>query len=301
MIKIGLISGEKISTPHLEAINNSPDFDLVGCYNPTKESQKKSFLPSYEELLKNTDAIGILSPTFSHYEYASKAIRNLKHVFVENPISKTLDEAKSLISLSEEAEITVQIGHAERFNPALMCVREEIETPLLIEAKRFETINCSNKRSVVLDLMIHDIDIVLTLVNSPVKRVRANGFSTSNDKHDVVNARLEFDNGCVANLSASRVASRPVKKLHVFEAKKHYSIDFNKQKTNITDLLTGKTSVKTLQNNLDLNSTEKEFKTFAEAITKNIPLDVSISNGYDALSIATQIFDRLKVNSNISL
>ena len=303
MIKIGLISGENISTPHIDAINNSPDFELAGYFNPTKkECETNNLKPSFEELLGNSDAIGILSPTFSHYEYASKAIRNLKHVFVENPISKTLDEAKSLISLSEEAEITVQIGHAERFNPALMSVRNQIESPLLIEAKRFETIDSRNpKRSVVLDLMIHDIDIVLTLVKSPVKRVRANGFSTSNNLHDVVNARLEFDNGCVANLSASRVASRSVKKLHIFEAKKHFSIDFNQQTSKVTNLISGESQLVSSPKLKDLNSTEKEFKSFAEAITKKTPLDVSISNGYDALSIATQISDRLKVNSNISL
>lgn len=303
MIKIGLISGENISKPHINAINMSPDFELTGHFNPSRiESDIIQPSTSFEELLDNSDAIGILSPTFSHYEYASKAIRNLKHVFVENPISKTLDEAKSLISLSEEAEITVQIGHAERFNPAFSAVRDKIENPLLIEAKRFEAFNNSSaKRSVVLDLMIHDIDIVLTMVKSPVKRVRANGFSTTNHLHDVVNARLEFDNGCVANLSASRVASRPVKKIHIFEAQKHYEVNFNQQTSKVTNLLNGKTESVLPTKEKTFNSTEKEFKSFAEAITKKTPLDVSISNGYDALSVATQIFDRLKVNSNVSL
>lgn len=301
MIKIGLISGEKISTPHIEAINNSSDFELIGHFNPTKKKNTTKFIPTFDELLSNSDAIGILAPTFSHYEYASKAIRNLKHVFVENPISKTLDEAKSLLSLSEEAAITVQIGHAERFNPALISVRNIIENPVLIEARRYETKNNSNKKSVVLDLMIHDIDIIMMLVKSPVKRVRANGFSTTNNELDVVNARLEFDNGCVANLSASKVASKEVKKLHVFEPQKHFNIDFKSHNTTIINLKTGNKEALKTTNLSGLNSTEKEFKSFANAINEGIPLDVSISNGYDVLSVATQIYDRLKVNSNISI
>ena len=300
MIKIGLISGENLNTPHLEVIEKSNDFELIGHYNPVNK-KPKSYSPTFDELLDKSDAIGILAPTFSHYEYASKAIRNFKHVFVENPISKTLEEAKSLLSLSEEAEITVQIGHAERFNPAFMNIRDAIEAPIFIEAKRFESNFGKNKmrKSVVLDLMIHDIDIILTIVKSPVKRVRASGFSTTNEIPEVVNARLEFDNGCVANLSASTIASKTSKKLHVFEAQKHFAIDFIAQKSKITDLTSGRAQELKEFNLKDVNSTEKEFKTFAEAIINKTPLDVSILNGYDALSVATQIIDKLKVGSNV--
>ena len=172
-------------------------------------------------------AVLIATPTSSHYEYAEQAIKNHKHIFIEKPITQTVEEAKKLIELAEEAGIKIQVGHVERFNPAFTAIKHRNLMPMFIESHRLSQFDVRGTDvSVVLDLMIHDIDIVLSLVNANVKRVHASGVAVASESIDIANARIEFDNGAVANLTASRISFKKMRKMRLFQHNEYIGIDF---------------------------------------------------------------------------
>ncbi|MEN8929330.1 MAG: Gfo/Idh/MocA family oxidoreductase, partial [Flavobacteriales bacterium] len=235
MLKIGVLGAGHLGKIHLNCIQEIADYELVGFYDTDKEVSKevesqyaiKSF-ESIEELIDAVDVVDIVTPTLSHFECAKKSIIASKHIFIEKPITNTTKEAKTLISLSAEANVKVQIGHVERFNPAFLSIQDKIESPMFVESHRLAEFNPRGTDvSVIHDLMIHDIDIILSIVKSNVKRISANGVAIVSETPDIANARIEFDNGCVANLTASRVSLKNMRKTRIFQKNAYISVDFS--------------------------------------------------------------------------
>jgi hypothetical protein len=265
------------------------------------------------------DVVDIVTPTLSHYDCAVQSIRSSKHIFIEKPITNTVEEAKKLIKLSEEANVKVQVGHVERFNPAFTAAVPYLKQPMFIEGHRLAQFNPRGTDvSVVLDLMIHDLDIILSVVKSNIKHISASGVAVVSDTPDIANARIEFDNGCVANLTASRISLKNMRKTRFFQRDAYVSVDFLERNAEIVrlsdvqgepdplaitiDLGKGKGSKQIYFEKPDIeptNAIKTELSTFADAILKNSTPAVTIHDGYLALDVATQIIEKLKLNSNL--
>lgn len=323
MLKVGVIGAGHLGKIHLNLLKEIESYQLIGFYDSDKEVSAKvshdlhiDYFKSFDEMLDLCDVIDIVSPTLTHYEYAQKAIKKHKHVFIEKPITNTLTEAKNLIKLSKEANVKVQIGHVERFNPAFVAVKDMIEAPMFIEAHRLAQFNPRGTDvSVVLDLMVHDIDIILSVVKSPIKKISANGVAVVSESPDIANARIEFDNGCVANLTASRISLKNMRKTRFFQRDAYISIDFLNKTTEVIKLneVTGdpgpfamtlevgkEKQMKEIHFNKpevgQTNAIKEELRTFACAIKSNKPPLVSIEDGYHVLEVAQKIID--KINSS---
>lgn len=327
MLKIGLFGVGHLGKVHAKLISElNENFEFVGFFDPCdKHAQQVIDLHNIkrfsnaDDLLAQVDCIDIVTPTISHFEIASKALRLTKHVFIEKPISHTNEEAKKLVALANEAGVTVQIGHVERFNPAFKAAKKHIDKPLFIETHRLAQYNPRGTDvPVVLDLMIHDLDIILSTVNSPVKRISASGVAVVSDTPDITNARIEFENGCVANLTASRISLKNMRKSRFFQKDAYISVDFLEQKMEVVKMTTldtepdpfdivfdlgeGKKKKKIEIFNPELktsNAIKEELENFAQSInTKESPI-VSINDGYNALSVANQIMEKLKANGSL--
>lgn len=331
MLKIGVIGAGHLGKIHLKLLLELKDtFEVIGFYDTDRENAKivnrsfrvKSF-KSVELLIEEADVIDIVSPTISHYDCASLAIRSNKHVFIEKPITQTILEAETLMKLSREAGVKVQVGHVERFNSAFKSAQDYVNQPLFIESHRLAEFNPRGTDvPVVLDLMIHDLDIVLKLVNSPVKSVQASGVSVVSDTPDIANARIEFNNGCVCNLTASRMSLKNMRKSRVFQKDAYISIDYLEKKTEVIRLKNIKPSeeIDPLAVVLDLgkgkrkkqiyfenpnieenNAIKDEFISFANAINEDIEPEVSITDGLRALELAVVILEKMKLNHQLNV
>lgn len=326
MLKIGVIGAGHLGKIHIRLLKEIPAVELVGFYdsNPehsaavSGEFQIRSF-PSAEKLLEEVDAVDIVTPTLSHYEYAVKALRQSKHIFVEKPVTHTVSEAKKLVSLVNEAGVKAQIGHVERFNPSFLAAREYLHQPMFIETHRLAEFNPRGTDvSVVHDLMIHDIDIVLSVVRSTVKKINASGVAVVSDTPDIANARIEFDNGCVANLTSSRISLKNMRKSRFFQRDAYISVDFLKKKTEVVRLKNLVGEAGPLDITIDLgpqkgtkliyfdqpkieesNAIRLELTMFAESILENKPTAVPIEEGYMALHVAHQIMEKLNSSLNV--
>ncbi len=327
MLKIGVIGAGHLGKIHIRlAAELKEAFELVGIYdaNPDVANEiatlynVKAFA-SPQELIDAVDCVDIVTPTLSHFELAALAIKNSKHVFIEKPVTETVEEAKTLMELAREADVKVQVGHVERFNPAFQASLPYFDKPMFIETHRLAQFNPRGTDvPVVLDLMIHDLDIILSVVNSGIKRISASGVAVVSDTPDITNARIEFDNGCVANLTASRISLKNMRKSRFFQKDAYISVDFFAKELEVVRM----EDVKGEPNPLDIvfdmgegkpvkkiyfdkpeigevNAIKEELITFAQAIENDtIPL-VSLEDGYRALDVAHQILDRLKVSSSI--
>ena len=331
MLKIGVIGAGHLGKIHLKLLLELKDtFEVIGFYDTDRENAKivnrsfriKSF-KSIEHLIEEADIIDIVSPTISHYDCASLAIRSNKHVFIEKPITQTVLEAENLMKLSREAGVKVQVGHIERFNSAFKSAQDYINNPLFIESHRLAEFNPRGTDvPVVLDLMIHDLDIVLKLVNSTVKNVQASGVSVVSDTPDIANARIEFNNGCICNLTASRMSLKNMRKSRIFQKDAYISIDFLEKKTEVIRLKNIKPSeeIDPLALILDLgkgkrkkqiyfenpyleenNAIKDEFISFANSITKDVEPEVSITDGLRALELAEIILEKMKSNHQLNV
>ena len=317
MLKAGVLGAGHLGKIHLKLLNQSEKFELVGFYDPVKENAVKvadefgyHIFDSIEELVEAVDVVDIVTPTLNHYECAKMAIKNGKHIFIEKPITKTVAEAEELRDLVKKLNVRGQVGHVERFNPAFLAVKDKIENPMFIEAHRLAEFNPRGTDvPVVLDLMIHDIDIILSVVNSKVKNVHASGVTVISDTPDIANARLEFENGCVANLTASRISMKNMRKSRFFQKNAYISVDFLEKKCEVVKMkdvpedpdefamiLQNAEGIKkqiyfdnpTIKNN---NAILDELESFAEAINNNTTPVVSLQQGTEALRIAQQIID----------
>lgn len=325
MLKIGLIGVGHLGKIHLKLIQELSDiYELVGIYDTDKthlEEVAKEFnckgFSSAEELVQLSDCVDIVTPTIAHYEIASYAIKQSKHIFIEKPITHTTAEAKSLLSLSEEAGVKVQVGHVERFNPAFQAVVDYINHPMFIETHRLALFNPRGTDvPVVLDLMIHDLDIILSTVKSPVRNISASGVAIVSDTPDITNARIEFDNGCVANITASRISMKNMRKSRFFQRDAYISVDFLNKESEIVqmenvegeagpfdiilEMGSGKPDKKIMIDKPEIlpnNAIRDELRTFYEAIKNDTSPIVSLEDGMLALEVAEKIMEKLEMST----
>ncbi len=325
-LKIGVLGAGHLGMIHIKLLKEIPAYTVMGFYDPdlersvkAQETHSVNSFKSMKELMEHCDVIDIVTPTVTHYDCAAMALRRSKHVFIEKPVTNTLGEARRLANLAREAGTVVQIGHVERFNPAFMAAKPYCGQPMFIEAHRLAQFNPRGTDvPVVLDLMIHDIDIVLNIVKANVRRISASGVAVVSDSPDIANARIEFDNGCVANLTASRISMKQMRKTRIFQRDAYIAIDFLKKKTDIIRLshIEGEPNPDTMFIDLgvgkgkkaitfeapevpDTNAIKMELETFADAINTNKTPVVTIDDGYKALEVAYKIIDKFHISSTL--
>jgi predicted dehydrogenase len=258
-------------------------------------------LTDYHELLGKVDAVSIAAPTTMHHQIARDFLENNCHVLIEKPITVTVDEADDLIELALANELLIQVGHLERFNAALVNLGDTLKAPTFIESHRLAPFNPrATDVNVVLDLMIHDIDIILNIVKSDIREMRVSGTPVLTPSTDIANARLEFENGCVANVTASRVSAKTERKMRIFQNDAYISVDFHNRVLNVykkgdREMLPGIPEIvseeSTYENNDALNL---EIIAFLDSIQNGTPVIVSGEDGRRALDAAIQISSLLK-------
>ncbi|MEN8124366.1 MAG: Gfo/Idh/MocA family oxidoreductase [Bacteroidota bacterium] len=319
MLKAGVLGAGHLGKIHLKLLSQSPKYKLVGFYDPNKNNAQEvakefgyHYFNSIDELVEAVDIVDIVTPTLNHFDCAKTAIINGKHIFIEKPITKTVTEAEQLDKLIKKHNVKGQVGHVERFNPAYTAVRETIENPMFIETHRLAEFNPRGTDvPVVLDLMIHDIDIILSVVNSKVKNIHASGVSVISETPDITNARIEFENGCVANLTASRISMKNMRKSRFFQKDAYISVDFLDKKSEVVKMKDVPENpdefAMILQNaegvkkqiyfeNPDIeqnNAILDELESFAKAIQNNTTPIVSLFQGTEALRVAQEIINKL--------
>lgn len=315
MLKIGVLGAGHLGKIHLKLLHQSNAYELVGFYDSnTAHAQKVAnefgypYVQNLNTLLEAVDVVDIVTPTLSHFDCARKAIEKGKHVFIEKPITHTLAEAEVLLKLAEKHKVQGQVGHVERFNPAFLAVKEQLNNPMFIETHRLAEFNPRGTDvPVVLDLMIHDIDIVLSVVRSEVKQINASGVSVISSSPDIANARIEFQNGCVANLTASRISLKNMRKSRFFQRDAYISVDFLEKKTEVVKMKDAPEPPgdfdMILQNAEGVkkqiyfenppiapnNAILEELEAFAKAITQNTPPRVTLQQATKALQVALHI------------
>ncbi|SRR5574343_19028 len=327
MLKIGVLGAGHLGKIHIRLLLElKNEFELIGFYDPSDDNAADAIekfgiqrYDSIQDLLNVVDCVDIVTPTLAHYDCASQALRNSKHVFIEKPVTQTVDEARSLMELAREADVKVQVGHVERFNPAFQSAIPYFNKPMFIETHRLAQFNPRGTDvPVVLDLMIHDLDIILSVVKSGIKRISASGVSVVSDTPDITNARIEFDNGCVANLTASRISMKNMRKSRFFQKDAYISVDFLTKELEVVrmedvqgepspfdiifELGEGKPSKKIYFDKPDIeetNAIKEELRTFAESIKNDSTPLVSLDDGYRALDVAQKILDKLNISSAV--
>jgi predicted dehydrogenase len=306
MLKIGLVGTGHLGKIHLRNLLELPvDFEVVGFYDTDhsvamdvqREFQTKS-LPDLEELMNVVDALLIACPTPSHFPIAVQALKKGKHIFIEKPVCFTVEESKKLLLYAQEAGVVVQVGHVERFNPALLAASPFVHNPLFIESRRTAPFQKRGTDvSVVYDLMIHDIDIAMTIANSNVKKISAFGMNVLSDSIDVASAYLSFENGCAAYLSASRVSDQRERKSCFFMRDSHVYVDFLNKTVErheiLEDLNVGRQLHQTVIPVEDSNAIKLELLSFAQSIRDGMIPAVSLTDGHRALQIAELILDQI--------
>ena len=322
MLKIGVLGVGHLGKIHLKCVKQIADFNLVGFYDTDPETLKKveeEFgIPGYEnidDLIADVDVVDIVTPTVSHFDCAKKAIEKEKHVFIEKPVVATPDEARELIDLAKAKNVKVQVGHVERFNPAYLSVKDDISEPMFIESHRLALFNPRGTDvPVVLDLMIHDIDIVLNAVKSEVVKVSASGVNVVSDTPDIANARIEFENGAVANLTASRLSLKNMRKTRLFQRDAYITVDFLEKVSEIVrmeelesmpddpmamiiDVGPDKKKRRIYFDKpkvSEINAIVEELKSFKNSVTSNTTPTVTIEDGYNALNVAHMIMNEIE-------
>ena len=317
MLKIGVLGAGHLGKIHLNCIRQIEKYELVGFFDKDEETAKqvetetgiRSF-DSLDALIDAVDVVDIVTPTIRHFECASRALQKRKHVFIEKPIVATPDEANALKKLADEARVKVQVGHVERFNPAFIAAEPFINRPLFIEAHRLALFNPRGTDvPVVLDLMVHDLDILLTVVKSPVTHISANGVSIVSPTPDITNARIEFENGTVANLTASRLSMKNMRKTRIFQRDAYISVDFLDKVAEIVrlhdtvDVANPLSATITLGDGTEkqitferpevhpINAIKTELESFYDAIVHNTTPAVTIDDGINVLKLAYRILD----------
>jgi len=321
MLKVGVFGVGHLGKFHLNNWKEIKKAELIGFYDPndtiaeqvTAKYQLTRFTDP-DQLIDACDLIDVVAPTPLHFQLCEKAIRKGKHVFVEKPLANTMEEARILVKLVRESNVKLQVGHVERFNPAYLALESVTLHPLFIEVHRLAQFDPRGTEvSVILDLMIHDIDIILSLVKSEVKSISASGVAVLTDTPDIASVRVEFNNGCVANLTSSRISMKKMRKMRLFQKDAYIGIDFLNKKTEVIKLKTpndrdvfafdietpnGKKTI-ALSNPAvpEVNAIRMELETFCEAILTNTPTRVSEVDGFRAMDIAHQILQKIKHNT----
>jgi predicted dehydrogenase len=317
MLRIGVFGVGHLGKFHLNNWKEIEDVKLVGFFDPDEKNavlvQEKYQLKRYEnpsDLMDDSDAIDIVAPTLFHYDLCEMALKKGKHVFVEKPLANTMEEARALVKLAKESNVKFQVGHVERFNPAFLALQNHTLKPMFIEVHRLAQFNPRGTDvSVILDLMIHDIDIILHIVKSNVSYISANGVAVMSDTPDIANVRIEFDNGCVANLTSSRISLKKMRKIRLFQKDAYIGIDFLEKKAEVIQINSpGDKNVFTFDietNNgtktiaianpvvEDGNAILMELQAFKNAILNNTDTPVTIIDGFRAMDVAHQILEKI--------
>ncbi len=317
MLKAGVLGAGHLGKIHLRLLNESQKYTLIGFYDPDAINGKKveaefgyTYFDNINKLIDAVDVVDIVTPTLSHFDCAKKSMEKGKHVFIEKPITNTIEEAETLLLLEKKYQVKGQVGHVERFNPAFSAVKDSIKDPMFIETHRLAEFNPRGTDvPVVLDLMIHDIDAILSVVNSKVKQINASGVSVISKSPDIANARIEFENGCVANLTASRISLKNMRKSRFFQRDAYISVDFLEKKVEVVKMKDASENPgdfdMILQNaegekkqiyfeNPEIaanNAIMDELDSFADAIHTNTVPTVSLNQGAKALTVALQIIE----------
>ena len=320
MLKVGVLGAGHLGKIHLRLLNQSEKYELVGFYDAFEENANKvaaefgyKKFDSIAELIAAVDVVDIVTPTMQHFECAKQVIEAGKHIFIEKPISNTVAEAEEIIALAKKHNVKGQVGHVERFNPAFTAVKDKINNPMFIETHRLAEFNPRGTDvPVVLDLMIHDIDAILSVVKSKVKSVNASGVAVISDSPDISNARIEFENGCVANITSSRISMKNMRKSRFFQKDAYISVDYLDK---VCEVVRMKDAPEVpgdfdmiLQNaegvkkqiyfdnpQVDANNDIlDELETFADAINNNTTPIVTLEDGTEALRVAYQIIECMK-------
>lgn len=303
-----------------EISNERNDFELAGVFDTDNEKSKTASAEnslevngSAEELVGKINTAVIVTPTSTHYELADKCISGNINTFIEKPVTSTIAEAEKLVQNAKDRKIKVQIGHIERFNPAILALEDYKLAPLFVETHRLSQFNPRGTDvSVIQDLMIHDIDIILNLVKSKVKKIDASGVAIITDKIDIANARIQFENGCVANITASRISQNKMRKMRLFQKSAYISIDFLQNTSEVfrlgdgsadsvnaialTELSQGDKKVKIFYERpqpVEVNSLKYELNKFFDSIVKDeVPL-VTLEDGLQAIEVANAIINEI--------
>jgi predicted dehydrogenase len=322
-LKVGVIGVGHLGSLHSKMYAEIGTAEFVGVYDVSPEKRneiaakyKVMAFSSIEELLRAVDAVSIATVTMSHFEVAKQVLLAGKHVMIEKPITSTLAEADELIALAAQKNVLIQVGHIERFNPAIISLESYQLKPMFIESHRLAQFNPRGTDvAVVLDLMIHDIDIILSLVNSPVKQIDANGVAVVSDTPDIANARLQFENGCVANVTASRISRNKMRKMRMFQSNAYIAIDFQLGSADVfrlgnegegsiwSTMLLGqigegkkKRSIIYEQPEMKkINALQYELESFVNAVQQNTRPVVNGEDGRLALDVAQQIMHKIQV------
>ena len=317
LIKIGVFGAGHLGKIHLKLLNESKIFNLIGFYDVNTEHSLKiekefgyKYFSDSNLLIESVDAIAIITPTKFHYEIAIKCIEKNKHIFIEKPIAYSIQQAEKIVKFSKEKKIIGQVGHVERFNPAFNSIKKIIGNPMFIESHRLSEFNPRGTDvSVVLDLMIHDIDIVLSLISSKVINITSSGVSVISESPDIANARIEFQNGAIANLTASRISLKNMRKLRFFQKETYISVDLYNKKVEVVKMIDAPKELDefalTLENAegkkkqiffdspkvSNSNAILLELENFAESIINGKKPIVTLEDGTDALKVAYSIIN----------
>jgi predicted dehydrogenase len=321
MLKVGVFGTGHLGKFHLNNWKLIQDVEIVGFYEPNdqtaievSENYKIKRYLDVGKLMDKCDAVDIIAPTPMHFSLCEQAVRNGKHVFVEKPLANDMDEARTLIKLVKESNVKLQVGHVERFNPAFLALQGVTLNPMFIEVHRLAEFNPRGTEvSVILDLMIHDLDIILHIVKSEVKNIYSSGVAVMTETPDIANVRIEFNNGCVANLTSSRISMKKMRKMRIFQKDAYIGVDFLNKKSEIISLNNGESpdaftfdietnsGVKSISVRNpevpDVNAIRMELEKFTESVLQNKPTVVSEMDGYRAMDVAHQILQKIKYNS----
>jgi predicted dehydrogenase len=323
-LKTGLIGLGHLGKIHLRCLLQVKEIELIGIYDLDAALSAKlsaefgvKAYESQEELINACDAIDIVSPTTTHFEIAIKALEAGKHLFVEKPVVNTPEEADILTALATQKGTIIQVGHVERFNPAYLALENVALNPLFIEAHRLAEFNPRGTDvPVVLDLMIHDLDIVLQLIKSEIKSISASGVCVVSDTPDISNVRIEFENGAVANITASRMALNKMRKMRVFQRDAYIAIDFLEKQAQIIRLESPSDNNECQGMELhtnegkkclifdvpkipQINAIEEELRSFAHAVLFDKPIAVPLSDAVRALKVAHQIVAQIEARNEL--
>lgn len=305
-IKIGVVGIGHLGNYHLQKYQKLSNTKIVGVADTIEERARKAAetynckaLPDYRDLIGTVDAVSIAVPTVFHHKIAKDFLEAGVDVLLEKPIAATLKEADELVNISEEKGVILQIGFVERFNPAIIALKTVMGKPLFIETHRLHPFfERGTDVDVILDLMVHDIDIILYFVKSTVKSVEAVGVSVLSEKVDIANARLTFQSGCVANVTASRITGKTMQKIRFFELNGYHAVDYAKRELVSLHKSNGEGGQIEIKGNpvevKNHDPLEEEIRSFLEAVTNRTPPPVSGREGKGVLEVALLITEKIK-------
>lgn len=317
MLKAGLVGAGHLGKIHLRLLNQSDKYEFIGFHDKDAENGKKleaelgyPYFENFDELLDQIDVLDIVTPTLYHYDYALKAIEKGLNFFIEKPVTQTLEQAEEILQKCQENNIKAQVGHVERYNPAFIGAKDYIQNPMFIEIHRLAEFNPRGTDvSVVLDLMIHDLDILLSIVKSKVKNIHASGVCVVSKTPDIANARIEFENGCVANLTTSRISMKAMRKSRFFQKDAYISVDFLEKKAEVIRMKDAPETPTPFDMIIENAEGEKnqilfeypniqpnnaildELNSFADSIIENKHVEVSLEDGTEALKVALKVME----------